>query len=91
MRKVVVIVVKLYFFRRVMRSVTSMASSSKTTPVKGKDGKREWSASWERPLEPEELVPTEIHELALLLRVQRWRLEGIAPETFNGQVIHRKI
>ena len=48
-----------------------MASSSKTTPVKGKEGKREWSESRERPREARELVPTETNELALLLRVQQ--------------------
>ena len=71
-----------------------MASSSKTTPVKGKDGKREQSESRERPWEPRELVPTETNELALLLRVQwkgGWGLECIAPEAFNGQVIHWKV
>ena len=71
-----------------------MASSSKTTPVKGKDGKRERSVSQERPQEPKKLVPTETNDLALLLRVQRrggWRLESIAPEAFNGQVIRRKV
>ena len=50
-----------------------MVSSSKTMPVKGKEGKREWSVSRERPQEPEELVPTETNELALLLRVQQKR------------------
>ena len=77
-----------------MNSVTAMASSSKTTPVKGKEGKREWSESRERPREPRELVPTETNELALLLRVQQkggWGLECIAPEAFNGQVIRRKV
>ena len=71
-----------------------MVSSSKTTPVKGKDGKRERSVSWERPQEPKELVPTETNDLALLLRVQQkggWRLESIAPEAFNGQVIRQKV
>ena len=71
-----------------------MASSSKTTPIKGKEGKREWSESRERPWEPRELVPTETNELALLLRVQRkggWGLECIAPEAFNGQVICWKV
>ena len=71
-----------------------MASSSKTTPVKGKEGKREWSESRERPREPRELVPTKTNELALLLRVQRkggWGLECIAPEAFNGQVIRQKV
>ena len=77
-----------------MNSITAMASSSKTTPVKGKEGKREWSESKERPREPRELVPTETNELALLLRVQQkggWGLECIAPETFNSQVIHWKV
>ena len=71
-----------------------MASSSKTTPVKGKEGKREWSESRERPWEPRELVPTKTNELALLLRVQRkggWGLECIALEAFNGQVICQKV
>ena len=84
----------MYFFRRITNSVTAMASSSKTMPVKGKDGKREWSESRERPREPRELVPTKTNELALLLRVQRkggWGLECIAPEAFNGQVICRKV
>ena len=77
-----------------MNSATAMASSSKTTPIKGKEGKRERSESRERSREPRELVPTETNELALLLRVQRkggWGLECIAPEAFNGQVIHRKV
>ena len=71
-----------------------MASSSKTMPVKGKDGERKWSESRERPQELRELVPTETNELALLLRVQQkggWGLECIAPEAFNGQVIRRKV
>ena len=71
-----------------------MASSSKTTPVKDKEGKREQSESRERPREPRELVPTETNELALLLRVQQkggWGLECIAPEVFNGQVISQKV
>ena len=77
-----------------MNSVTAMVSSSKTTPVKGKYGKREWSESRERPWEPRELVPTETNELALLLRVQwkgGWGLECIAPEAFNSQVIRWKV
>ena len=77
-----------------MNSVTAMASSSKTTPIKGKEGKREWSESRERPREPRELVPTKTNELALLLRVQQnggWGLECIAPEAFNGQMIRRKV
>ena len=77
-----------------MTSVFAMASSSKTMPVKGKDGKREWSESRERPWEPRELIPTETNKLALLLRVQQkggWGLECIAPEAFNGQVICRKV
>ena len=52
-----------------------MASSSKTMPVKGKDGKREWSESRERPREPRELVLTKTKELALLLMVQ-WKGGG---------------
>ena len=77
-----------------MDSVSAMVSSSKTMPVKGKAGKREWSESRERPQEPRELVPTETNELALLLRVQQkggWGLECIAPEAFNGQVICQKV
>ena len=53
-----------------MNSVTAVMSTSKTTPIKGKEGKREWSESRERPLEPRELVPPETNELTLLLRVQ---------------------
>ena len=71
-----------------------MASSLKTTPIKGKEGKRERSESRGRPWKPRELVPTEPNELALLLRVQQkggWGLECIAPEAFNGQVIHQKV
>ena len=86
--------VKLYFFRRITNSINAMVSSSKTIPIKGKEGKREQSESRERPQEPRELVPTETNELALLLRVQQkggWGLECIAPEAFNGQVIHRKV
>ena len=77
-----------------MNSVTAMVSSSKTTPVKSKDGKREWSESRERPREPRELVPTKTNKLALLLRVQQkggWGLECIAPEAFNSQVICWKV
>ena len=40
------------------------------------------------------MVPVETNELALLLRVQwkgGWRLEGIAPEVFNGQVIRQQV
>ena len=40
------------------------------------------------------MVPTETNELALLLRVQRkggWGLEYIAPEAFNGQMIHWRV
>ena len=62
--------VKLYFFKRITSSVTAMVSSSKTKPVKGKEGKRERSESRERPKELRELVPTETNQLALLLRVQ---------------------
>ena len=86
--------VKLYFIRQITNSVTAMVSSSKMMPVKGKDRKRERSVSRERPQEPKELVPTETNDLALLLRVQRkggWRLESIAPEAFNGQVIRWKV
>ena len=71
-----------------------MASSSKTTPVKNKEGKRERSTSRERSREHEEVVPVETNDLALLLRVQwrgGWRLEGIAPEVFNGQVIRQQV
>ena len=84
----------MYFFRRIANIVTAMASSSKTTPIKGKEGKREWSESRERLQEPRELVPTETNKLALLLRVQQkggWGLECIAPEAFNGQVIRWKV
>ena len=88
-------IVKLYFLKWVVNSVTAMASSTKMTPLKGKDGKWEWSVSWERPREElDDLVPVETNELALLLRVQRrggWKLEGIAPEAFNGQVIQRTV
>ena len=48
-----------------------MVSSSKTTPVKSKEGKRERSTSEERPREIEEVAPTKTNELALLLRVQQ--------------------
>ena len=71
-----------------------MASSLKMTPVKDKGGKRERSISLERPTGPEELVPSETHKLALLLRVQRaggWKLEGIAPEVFNGHMIQKRV
>ena len=77
-----------------MNSVTAMASSSKTMPIKVKDGMREQSESRERPREPRELVPTKTNELALLLRVQwkgGWGLECIAPEAFNSQVIHQEV
>ena len=50
--------------------VTTMASSSKTTPVKSKEGKRERSASQERPWELEEVAPIESNELVFLLSVQ---------------------
>ena len=71
-----------------------MVSSSKTTPVKSKEGKRERFTSQERPWELEEVAPTETNKLMLLLRVQwqgGWRLEGIAPEVFNSQVIRWKV
>ena len=71
-----------------------MASSSKTMPVKSKEGKRERSVSHERPQEFEEVALTETNDSALLSRVQQkegWRLEGIAPEVFNGQVICRQV
>ena len=71
-----------------------MASSWRMTPVNDKEGKRDRLISRERPLEPDELVPPETHELALLLRVQRvggWKLEGIAPEAFNGHVMRKKV
>ena len=48
-----------------------MASSTKTTPVKGKDGKWEQLVSRERPQEPEGLVPVKTNDLVLLLQVQR--------------------
>ena len=47
-----------------------MVSSSKTAPVKSKEGRRERSKSLERPQELEEVAPIETNELALLLRVQ---------------------
>ena len=71
-----------------------MASSSKTTCLKGKEGKREWSESRERPWEPRELVLTKTNELALLLRVQQkggLGLECIAPEAFKSQMVCRKV
>ena len=77
-----------------MNSVTAMASSTKTTPVKSIEGKWERSVSSERPQESKDLVPVETNDLALLLWVQRkggCKLEGIAPDAFNGQVIHWKV
>ena len=77
-----------------MGSVTAMLSSSKSTPVKNKEGKRERSVSREKLREHKEVVPIETNDLALLLRVQRrggWKLEGIAREVFNGQVIHQQV
>ena len=51
-----------------MSSVTAMASSSKATPVKGKQGKRERSGSRERPLEPRELIPTKNQQVSIVTK-----------------------